>query len=383
MTGSGTQADPYIISDVTDLQAIENDLSAYYELGGDIDASATSGWNGGTGFIPISYFTGQLDGKGYTIDRLFSHRVSTDRSGLFRQVDTSLEIKSVTLTVVDILGDAQEGVGGLIGILWDGIITNCHTTGTVAGARTGTLSLGGLVGECQGGTITDCSSSCTITGSGNSLGVGGLIGFFVSGGGVIVSGCSATGDVTGISEVGGFVGWFRASGGSADSIINCYATGDVVGDGGYIGGFVGHFDGSSWIGTITECYAEGDVTTTGDFVGGFVGLFELGAAGTKIQDCYARGNANGNDYVGGFTGYDTGNILWQLTDNCYSTGTTTVVGANSGGFCGHQEAPADAITNCFWDTETSGDATSDGGTGKTTAQMKTVATFSSAGWDIA
>ncbi|KKK59244.1 hypothetical protein LCGC14_3036340, partial [marine sediment metagenome] len=45
MTGSGTQGDPYIISDVDDLQAIENNLGSYYELGSDIDASATSGWN--------------------------------------------------------------------------------------------------------------------------------------------------------------------------------------------------------------------------------------------------------------------------------------------------------------------------------------------------
>ena len=39
MTGSGTQEDPYIIENVTDLQNIQNDLSAYYELGGNIDAS--------------------------------------------------------------------------------------------------------------------------------------------------------------------------------------------------------------------------------------------------------------------------------------------------------------------------------------------------------
>ena len=46
MTGSGTAEDPYIIEDVDDLQAMENDPTAYYELGGDIDASPTQGWNG-------------------------------------------------------------------------------------------------------------------------------------------------------------------------------------------------------------------------------------------------------------------------------------------------------------------------------------------------
>jgi len=41
------------------------------------------------------------------------------------------------------------------------------------------------------------------------------------------------------------------------------------------------------------------------------------------------------------------------------------------------------VSNCFWDTQTSGQAGSDGGIGKTTAQMKDVDTFSGASWDIA
>jgi hypothetical protein len=39
-------------------------------------------------------------------------------------------------------------------------------------------------------------------------------------------------------------------------------------------------------------------------------------------------------------------------------------------------------SNCFWDTDASGQTTSAGGTGKTTAQMKTIAMFSGAGWNI-
>jgi len=42
------------------------------------------------------------------------------------------------------------------------------------------------------------------------------------------------------------------------------------------------------------------------------------------------------------------------------------------------------VSNSFWDTQTSGQATSGGatGTGKTTAEMRSIATFSSAGWNI-
>jgi len=41
MTGSGTQTNPYVIWDVNDLQAMDNDLTAYYELGQDIDTSVS------------------------------------------------------------------------------------------------------------------------------------------------------------------------------------------------------------------------------------------------------------------------------------------------------------------------------------------------------
>jgi hypothetical protein len=75
MSGSGTPGDPYIIYDVYDLQAMENDLTAHYTLGGDIDASATSDWNDGAGFEPVGtfvsghpelVFSGSFDGRGFT-----------------------------------------------------------------------------------------------------------------------------------------------------------------------------------------------------------------------------------------------------------------------------------------------------------------------------
>jgi hypothetical protein len=41
------------------------------------------------------------------------------------------------------------------------------------------------------------------------------------------------------------------------------------------------------------------------------------------------------------------------------------------------------VSDCFWDSETSGRVSSDGGTGTTTAAMKARATFADAGWDLA
>jgi hypothetical protein len=49
-----------------------------------------------------------------------------------------------------------------------------------------------------------------------------------------------------------------------------------------------------------------------------------------------------------------------------------LVGFNNGG----------TVSNSFWDTLTSRQTTSAGGTGKTTAEMKSIATFSGASWNI-
>jgi hypothetical protein len=40
------------------------------------------------------------------------------------------------------------------------------------------------------------------------------------------------------------------------------------------------------------------------------------------------------------------------------------------------------VWECFWDIETSGLTTSDGGEGKTTAEMQTASTFLEADWDF-
>ena len=77
---------------------------------------------------------------------------------------------------------------------------------------------------------------------------------------------------------------------------------------------------------------------------------------------------------GGFAGYAyTGSMI----RDCYSTGAPT--GTTKGGFIADNDG---TVTDCFWDTQTSGIGTSDGGTGKTTAEMKTISTFTDAYWSI-
>jgi hypothetical protein len=96
-----------------------------------------------------------------------------------------------------------------------------------------------------------------------------------------------------------------------------------------------------------------------------------------LANCYSTGSVSGGHDVGGLVGYIFGSITTS-----YSTGS--VSGDHSvGGLVGRSFGAPSSITMSFWDIETSGQATSDGGTGKTTAEMQTASTFLEAGWDFA
>jgi hypothetical protein len=72
-------------------------------------------------------------------------------------------------------------------------------------------------------------------------------------------------------------------------------------------------------------------------------------------------------------GINGGNITM-----CYSTGTVTG-DENIGGLVG---ADYGDIVASFWDKESSGQVTSDGGTGLNTSEMQTSTTFLEVGWDF-
>jgi hypothetical protein len=85
--------------------------------------------------------------------------------------------------------------------------------------------------------------------------------------------------------------------------------------------------------------------------------------------------------VGGLAGSNTGEVI-----DCFSTGSVTNTpwagGAQpgSGGLVGLNYSGS--ISSSFWDIQTSGQMTSAGGTGLTTAEMQTTSTFLEVGWDF-
>lgn len=91
-SGSGTQSDPYIITNRAQLEAINDGLTAYYRLANDIDLGGS-----GSPWAPLGSvstpFSGSLDGDGYKISNLY---VSGEiNSGLFVSIGQNANIKQI------------------------------------------------------------------------------------------------------------------------------------------------------------------------------------------------------------------------------------------------------------------------------------------------
>ncbi|MHC4565870.1 MAG: WD40 repeat domain-containing protein [Planctomycetota bacterium] len=345
--GTGELNDPYLIYTAEQMNAIgaePNDWDKHFKLMADIDLAAYTG----TDLNIIGYyvdawdkkpFTGVFDGNGKRISN-FTY-TSTGCAGLFGHIDhANAHIKDLGLIDPIVESETRRLVGSLAGVLGEGTITNCYVVG---GSVSGVNAVGGLIGANGYGTITNCYAR--------------------------------GGSVSGVDEVGGLLG---ANGNG--TITNCYVRGNsVAGTGRDVGGLVGF----NWEeGTIASCYVRGGSVVRTGFGVGCGGL--AGHNGGLIANCYSTGSvsATGLD-VGGLAGYNGG-----LITNCYSTGSVSGL-MSVGGLVGTNGAAAAGRTGggevmeSFWDTQTSGQVTSDGGTGKTTAEMQTVTTFLEAGWDFA
>jgi hypothetical protein len=235
------------------LQGMKNNLTGKYALGADVDASATSGWNAGSGFDPIGHnFSGGFAGLGHVISGLVINRPGSSNVGLFARVNTDgAFVRDLGLRGHTIVGHSY--TGGLVGQNW-GTILNCYSIGDITAIYSDSWdNVGGLVGSSYAGLIKNSYSGGTVTGN---------------------------------DMVGGLVGNSSA------------------------------------------------------------GLPHLTWIGNTISNSYSTALVNGNTNVGGLIGSESGST----------------------------------ISDSYWDTQASGQATSAGGTGKTTAEMKQQATY--ANWDF-
>lgn len=295
------------------LQGMQNNLTANYALGSNIDASATVNWNNGKGFNPIgdyietisiindpnipggisfsqgvidNPFTGNFHGLGHSVSGLYINRADELLLTMPTELPATFNYHSI----------------GLFGATTNTI----RDIGAINGSITGSSNVGGLIGFQKSGTAKNIFSTNLIEGFGK---VGGLIG--KSGDrnannqdtSASILNSYATGDIkiTNVSPLvsGAYIGGLVGQ--SYSLIKDSYATGNINAEQSNpstVGGLVGQQINND----IIQSYATGNISGNIDNLGGLVGSVLFSQGNTKIYQSYATGNLDGKARVGGLIG---------------------------------------------------------------------------------
>ncbi|QND56473.1 MBG domain-containing protein [Mesorhizobium huakuii] len=255
-----------LIYDVNGLQAINSGLTGLYALAKNIDASATSSWNSGLGFISLGTdgnsniqnsgngFTGTFDGLGHAVDGLSVTQSAAQYVGLFGYVGAGGFVQNVGVTNVTVRG--FKTLGGIVGFN-AGTVTQSYSTGQLFTTQYGSSS-GGLIGE-NDGALSDSFSTVVVNARDTNT-AGGAVGYNYFGTIDRVYAMGAVDVGSGGAAVGGLVGsnYGYSFVGSGGRITDSYSTGAV--SGGWLGGaFIGN---NLYDGTVTGAY---DTSTSGPY----------------------------------------------------------------------------------------------------------------------
>ena len=179
LDGSGTEQDPWLIQSLADFDEFAADanywddytrLETDVNLAGRVYDRAVIAWddvNDVNGVFDGTPFTGVFDGNDHKIMNLNINGGSNNIMGLFGYIAAG-EVKNLGLEGGSI-SVSRSFIGGLVGVIRGGFISNCYSTGSVNGAGW----VGGLVGDMGGSNISNCYSTGNVNGV---LQVGGLVG---------------------------------------------------------------------------------------------------------------------------------------------------------------------------------------------------------------
>ena len=300
------------IKTLNELQAMQDDLTADYVLDNDIDASETSGWNDGKGFLRIGTmatpFTGSFDGQNHKITNLYMGYIGPEEGhGLFGVTFATALIKNLILDSPRLYSGAHFA-GPLVGNNY-GTIRNCYCKNVYV---EGSDESGGLVGRNDEGALIEfCHSDGKLEPTDHTC--------------------------------GGFVGNNRGG-----TIRQCHSEAEVSADDYSVGGFSGE---NAHGGLIEDCYAKGNQKTTWDIIGGFNGRCYEDLPGT-FRNCYSIGKAEPGASPwrkGGFNAYAGG-----IVENCFWDIDTSGIDTSYGGTGEHTAAmqTKSTFTDAGWNFDT-------------------------------
>lgn len=327
--GSGSAGNPYRLTDVFGLQGVgsagfEGDS---YELVNSIDASGTSGWSGG--FNPIDDFTGSLDGNRFTIGGLFVDQGGGGNAAMFDLIGAGGSVSNLSIAGADVNG----AVAAILAIDNEGTISGVSVGGSATAQDDGGGSFAAGLVAVNFGTILDSFSTATV-----------------------------------------------------EAILPVDAFSDFVGAAGLVG---------TNVGTIRRSNSSGDVIITSQTgSGNAIGAGLVAVNSNILTDSYSTSSitANGIDdtvTIGGLVASNEFDLDFGTTGTIrrsYATGAISSTGSASTVLGGLVAENTGVVTGSFWNTNTTGQSSSAGGTGLSTRQLQDTQTFynlaSAEGWDF-
>jgi hypothetical protein len=384
--GAGTQASPYQIKTLTDLNAlavaVNSDTSVrgsqatdaenstyypayegkYFTLVNDLDYSTYKSAIDPIGNKDVR-FAGTFDGGGHTIANYKISDYAYDYCGLFGCTAAGSTVKNLKFT-----SPVVKSMGYIVGVVAGksfGTIDSCevsnaivsatagYNVGTIAGYSYGKISnskatgskisalgyIGGIVGRTSS-DIANCSATSTITVLGKSVFAGGIVGYALGTekSHITISKCSFAGTLASTSSqiaLGGLCG------GSANvDLSQSFATSRLYATSGsqaFLGGLIG----SIWQSQVNDCYASGSAyDTSSPEVGGLIGNSAATTSTTEsyLNRCYSSVIVNASvDSIVGLTGNSTklkftdcyyDNQMTNVSDSVHGVTTATLTSAS-------------------------------------------------------
>lgn len=356
LTGTGTAADPYLVSTAADFKAMAKNCNAdhkgtgeYFKMTNDIDFGGNAdspaqlpaiGKDGNAKIAEIAYgFDGTFDGDGHTISGIYHTENGNNAEGkynaLFGCIDKNGVVKNIIfsennhITSYNYVGSIASlnmgtiencsnyaditatgfAAGGICGFMvnGNGTVRDCHNHGNV----TAMTYASGICGGSQSGkSITTYSyliEGCTNSGNlstSNGVGSAGIAGSYSGAvknctnsgnaddtkgtakskqytAGIVscasfavdIDGCTNSGSISGVQNVGGILGNVMKGDKAATTISNCVNNGPVSGQDLYVAGIVGNSARAEGLVSVASCTNNGEVTSTGttEFIGNLRG----------------------------------------------------------------------------------------------------------------
>ena len=319
--GSGTEADPWVITTAAQLNAVRNHLGGHYRLSADIDLSGMNWTPIGTfiaagesakeqGIPPArDAFSGTFDGGSHTISNLVIEQPEGDAVGLFG-CTSGAHIYNLTVDSATISG--HQMTGAVVGYAYNSRLTAVSLTGnnTITGYNSkigGAEGIGGVIGLGRESLIDSCAAKAAVMipdGAGNA----GILG------GDLTTSSVINGYATGTLTAGNkccCLGAVAGRGFGSPEIINCTAenvritAGDHVRMVGAVAGCAGGYEEEAMemaVTAVSRCRANNveistgnNASAVGELIGGGFYLEELAVSGAPydvpavftIEDCSA------------------------------------------------------------------------------------------------